>query len=398
MRYLQIISSLNPACGGPADGVRQLCKVAARMGHEVEIATLDPPGAGWGADLDCQVHELGPARLRSYSYSARLQPWLRMNASRFQAVVVNGLWQYPGYAVWQALRQSATPYYVFPHGMLDPWFKRRYPLKHMKKWVYWPWAEYCVLRDARGVLFTCEEERLQARQSFFLYRAREMVVSYGTPGPPAGSDPLVQREAFLRNFPQLRDRRYLLFLGRVHAKKGCDLLVNAFAQVAARHPQLRLVIAGPDPDGMRAGLLSGCAGLDPERIVWTGMISGDIKWGAFRAADAFVLPSHQENFGIAVVEALACGTPVLISNKVNIWREIAEHDGGLVEEDTAAGTERLLTRWLALDPAQRAAMANAAPQIFQQYFHIDSAARKLHDALENGIHDRPQPRHHLLAT
>jgi glycosyltransferase involved in cell wall biosynthesis len=128
------------------------------------------------------------------------------------------------------------------------------------------------------------------------------------------------------------------------------------------------------------------------------MINGDVKWGALRTAEAFVLPSHQENFGIAVVEALACSTPVLISNKVNIWREIAEQNGGFVEEDTPAGTERLLARWLELAPEQRASMASAGPGIFEQYFHIDSAARKLHEALQDGVHDHSQPRHHLLAT
>jgi glycosyltransferase involved in cell wall biosynthesis len=397
MRCLHAITSLDPASGGTAEGVRQLCAASLRLGHEVEVASLDAPGTGHGRDLGCPVHELGPTRFGRYAYSPRLKPWLQQHAARFGAVIVNGLWQHTGYATWQVLRRSDTPYFVFTHGMLDPWFKRQYPLKHLKKWLYWPWAEYRVLRDARGVLFTCEEERLQARQSFALYRAREIVVSYGTPGPPA-DDPPRQRAAFLQAFPQLRGRRFLLFLGRIHPKKGCDLLLDAFAQVAALDPQLCLVIAGPDPDGLRDGLQARAANLGADRIVWTGMIGGDIKWGALRAAEAFVLPSHQENFGIAVVEALACGTPVLISDKVNIWREIAAGGGGLVEDDTAAGTQRLLTRWLGLDLAQRAAMAAAGAATFRTHFHIDSAARRVHEALQNRVRDRSPPQQPLLAT
>ena len=93
------------------------------------------------------------------------------------------------------------PYFVYTHGMLDPWFKRTYPLKHLKKCFYWPWGEYRVLRDAKAVLFTCEEEKLLARQSFGLYQAHEVVVSYGTNGPTGDAE--AQRAAFLAQYPAL---------------------------------------------------------------------------------------------------------------------------------------------------------------------------------------------------
>ena len=107
------------------------------------------------------------------------------------------------------------------------------------------------------------------------------------------------------------------------------------------------------------------------------MLTGDAKWGAFRAAEAFVLPSHQENFGIAVSEALACGTPVLISDQVNIWREVTGDGAGLAEPDTADGTLHLLTRWRALDDGARARMREAARQTFQERFEIGAVARSL---------------------
>jgi len=379
MRYLHLIASLDPKSGGPAEGVRQLCAATRRAGHAVEVATVDAPGAGWGRDLAGPVHELGPARFGTYAYSAQLAPWLMANAARFDAVIVNGLWQYPSFAAWRALRDSGTPYFVFTHGMLDPWFKHRYPLKHMKKWLYWPWAEYRVLRDARAVLFTCEEERRLARQSFWLYRAHEAVVSFGTPGP-GDADAAAQRETFLRRFPHLRDKRLLLFLGRLHEKKGCGLLIEAFAAVARVDPALHLVMAGPDTDGMQAALTRRAAALGQTALTWTGMLQGDEKWGALRAAEAFVLPSHQENFGIAVAEALACRVPVLVSNRVNIWREIEQDDAGMVEDDTVAGTTRLLRRWLACGASERAAMTARAEGSFLRRFHIDAAARRLFEA------------------
>ena len=100
------------------------------------------------------------------------------------------------------------------------------------------------------------------------------------------------------------------------------------------------------------------------------MLQGDAKWGAFYAAEVFALPSHQENFGIAVAEALACGTPVLISNKVNIWREIAEDGVGLVEEDDLAGTTRLLERWRALSTEERMEMAAKGKPSFERRYNV----------------------------
>jgi glycosyltransferase involved in cell wall biosynthesis len=260
--------------------------------------------------------------------------------------------------------------------MLDPWFKRRYPLKHLKKWLYWPWGDYRVLRDAAAVIFTCEEERVLARQSFWLYRAREVVGSYGTSSPPSNAREL--SATFLSAFPELKDKRLLLYLGRVHEKKGGDLLVEAFARVLGDAPDLHLVMAGPGEEALVQQLKQRAQQLGiASNITWTGMVSGDMKWGAFYASDAFCLPSHQENFGIAVVESLACGKPVLISNKVNIWREIAEDGAGLVGDDTLEATVETLQRWLALPRSEVAAMRIAALRCFQLRFQVAQVAETL---------------------
>ena len=152
MNLLHIISSTDPLGGGPIEGIRQLRPALAELGVEVEIASCDSPDAPWLEPGGLSVHPLGPGFL-AYGYSPRLLPWLRTNAARYDVVVVNGIWQYPGLAAWRALRRTNTPYFVLTHGMLGPWFKSHYRLKHLKKWAYWPWASYRVLRDARAVLF-----------------------------------------------------------------------------------------------------------------------------------------------------------------------------------------------------------------------------------------------------
>lgn len=375
MKLLHIISSVDPRGGGIAEGVLRLQEALTGLGHEGEVLTLDAPDAPFLKGFPAKVHALGPSR-GTYAYNAALVPWLKQHARQFDAVIVNGLWQYPGLATLRALDPGQPPYFVFPHGMLDPWFKRHYPRKHLKKWLYWPWAEYRVLRNAAAVLFTCEEERLVARESFWLYRCREEVVSYGTTDAPRDGQRLSQ--SFLEAHPHLRGKRLVLFLGRIHEKKGCDLLVDAFATIAAQAPDVHLVMAGPDQEGWVASLQGRAAHLGiADRITWTGMLSGDLKWGAFYASEVFCLPSHQENFGIAVAEALACGRPVLISDKVNIWREIAEDAAGFVETDTPDGTRLMLQRWLDATPEAMHAMRAAATDCFQRRFRIERVAQNL---------------------
>jgi len=376
MRLLHLIASVDPSGGGPIEGATQLHRALAALGHSGEFVSLDAADAPWVRDFAAApLHALGPGRGR-FGYSAQLQPWLARHAQEFDAVIVNGLWQYIGLAARRALAGTGTPYFVFPHGMLDPWFKRRYPLKHLKKWLYWPWGEYRVLRDARRVLFTCEEERLLARQTFWLYRCDEAIVSFGTASPQ--DDPPASSQAFEAAFPALRGKRLLLFLGRIHPKKGCDLLIQAFAGACADAPDVRLVLAGPAEPAWRAQLEQQAVQLGvADRIVWAGMLQGPLKWGAFRRADAFCLPSHQENFGVAVVEALACGCPVLISDKVNIWREIEQAGAGFVAPDTAEGTRAMLARWLATPDPSWQGMRAAARECFERQFQMEQVAHRL---------------------
>ena len=379
MKILRSIHTVNPAIGGPIESVRQSSALLAQRGHQVEIVTLDLPNDPWTREMPVPVHALGESR-QSYGYSKRFVPWLQEHRRDYDIVIVQGIWQYSSFGVWRALSGSGMPYVVFPHGMLDPWFKRTYPLKHLKKLLYWTWAESRVLRDAAAVLFTSGEERRLARESFPFYRCREVVVNYGTAAPD--TDLNAAREEFLQKWPQLRGKRLLLFLSRLHEKKGCDLVLEAF--IKARCDGLHLVMAGPCADEAYLAKLQRLVAGDTS-VTFTGMLRDNLKWGAFAAADAFVLPSHQENFGIAVAEALACGTPALISNKVNIWRELVDDGAGLAEDDTLAGTERLLARWLALSEAETTAMRAATRRCFTARFELGRAVDHLVEVLEKAI-------------
>lgn len=375
MKLLHVICSLNPADGGPPEAVRQFGRAYAALGHTMEVACLDEPNSSWLNGLSFPVHAFGQRLLGRFGYSPRLANWLEANVVRFDAAVLQGLWSYPGIALRTATLRAGVPYGAFPHGSLDPWFNRKYPLKHLKKKLFWP-VQYPVLRDAAAVFFTTETERDLAATSFQPSRWNSLPVSYGISEPDG--DPAAQVAAFHSKLPQLRGRRFLLFLSRIHEKKGCDLLLQAFARVAPSAPDLHLVIAGPDQVGLQAKLqqIATDKGI-ASRVHWPGMLAGDFKWGAYRSADTFILPSHQENFGIVVVESLAAGRPVLISNQVNIWPDIHADAVGLVEDDTAEGTERLVQRWIALPPGDRDAMAARTHSTFARRYNMTNAARTI---------------------
>ena len=217
MKFLNVIGTLDPEYGGPVEGLRQWTMALGDLGHSSMTVTLDTPAAPWLAGFPGQICALGPS-FGNYRYNTRLMRWLMQNAPQYDAVIVRGIWQYQSLAMWMAARRAGFSYYVFIHGALDPWFKRAAPLKHLKKWIYWPWAEYRVLRDASAVLFTSEEERLLARRSFGLYQVHEAVVGYGIRLPDANIG--VETSAFFTACPGLEGKRILLFMSRIHPKKG----------------------------------------------------------------------------------------------------------------------------------------------------------------------------------
>jgi glycosyltransferase involved in cell wall biosynthesis len=363
---LHVMRSLNPADGGPAEVVRQLCAAHRAAGTHAEVVTLDAPDAPWLKGWGGGAHAL--AGRGGYGWTPELVRWLRAREGAFGGVFIHGLWQWQGAGVRAALKGRDTPYFLFPHGMLDPWFRAASPLRHARKALYWRAMEHRVARDAAAVIFTSDREKRLGRETFRPWMPkREVVIPLGTTAPPAAADEL--RARFFARFPALRGERILLFLGRLHAKKGCDLLIEALRRVA---PPLHLVFAGPSPDESFAERLRRMAEGLP--ITFAGPLYGEEKWGALAAAEVFALPSHQENFGIAVAEALASGLPVLLSDKVNIWREIVADGAGLAEPDTMEGAARLLERWLAAD---HAALRAAAARCFAVRFDIRRTAENL---------------------
>ena len=389
MKILHVIGSMDPRRGGPCQGIRNLATRMVEAGNTVEVVCLDDPRSEYLSGETMRIHALARG-WGSWNYHPQLLPWLKGNLPRFDAIILNGLWQHPGYALSRvAGRPDMPPYFIFPHGMLDPWFQnapdRR--LKAARNWLYWKLIEQRVIQNAGAILFTCQEEMRLAQKTFQPFRPkREINVGYGVAHPPDYRGNM--EKAFGERCPGLGEMPYLLFLSRIHPKKGVDLLIKAYGLLCRSRGGSslpKLVIAGPGletPYGQSMRKL-GAELCPPGSLFWPGMLTGDAKWGALYHCEASVLPSHQENFGITVVETLACGRPVLISDQVNIWREIKEAGAALVQENSVAGAAQLFTDWLSLPAEARSHMSAKAKICFQRSFSIESAARNLLTAINS---------------
>lgn len=418
MKVLRVIASMDPSTGGPCQGIRNSVPEMEKWGVYNEVVCLDDPDATFIRENAFPIQALGPCK-RPWCYSPKLIPWLVENLERFDAIVVHGLWLYHGYAVRKALqllkkqgagKSNKLKLFVMPHGMLDPYFQqtsgRR--LKAVRNWFYWKLIEHKLVNAAQGLLFTCEEELKLARIPFKPYEPRrEVNVGYGIAEPPVFK-PRMQ-ELLLQKCPQLSEQSYILFLGRIHEKKGLELLINAYAAVLSKRPVAafalteagssgsefaelalqpqdfpKLLIAGPGLETKYGQRIQQTVQEDPvlsASVFFSGMLTADAKWGAYYGCEAFVLPSHQENFGIAVVEALACGKPVLISNQVNIWHEIHHSACGFVANDTQQGVEELLQSWGNLSKEEKLLKGLYARQAYVANFAIGPAAKRLMESL-----------------
>ncbi|WP_271439821.1 glycosyltransferase [Pontixanthobacter luteolus] len=391
MNILHVIASCDRTEGGPVEGVFRLGDAFREMGHEQELLTLDHSYDAAVRDAPSVVHAIGrkksvgagiASRALNWSrYSPAAVDWLREHADEYDGVIVDGLWNFSTRVARLGLQRSRTPYIVFSHGMLDPWFRSRYPLKHLAKSVLWRFNEGPLMRGAAAAAFTTERERDLAKALWRPWGITEQVVGYGTAAPPAESPSM--KDAFQGRVSGLQGAPYLLFLGRIHEKKGCDILVNAFGDFW-EGSDAHLVIAGPGDASFTATLRelaakSGCA----ERIHWPGMLEGDEKWGALYGCDAMILPSHQENFGVVVAEALACGRPVIISDQVNISGDVQRAQAGIICRDTRDSVVEAMTRFFRLDAVAREAMGERGKRLFQTQFNIARTAEELVEILSH---------------
>lgn len=354
MRILHVIANLDLQLGGPSLACIEMARAVAAAGHQVSVYTTDWSVEGRNGEPDGRPLERDGVTYRyfrhrwheGWCWSWPLLRALRRDAGSFDLLHVHSLYLFHSWAGSAAARAAGVPCLLRPHGTLDPLVRPR--RRWAKATVELAFQDRAI-RQAAALHYTSEDERLLARP--YAFGRPSLVVPLGLEtGDYAG---LPEAGRFRAAFPETGRRPILLFLGRLDRKKGLDLLIPAFAQLVAGGADLHLVLAGPDR-GARAEAEVRVARLGlAGRVSFTGMLRGETKRAALAEAALFVLPSYRENFGLAVVEALAAGLPVLVSDQVAIWREIEADGAGWV----CRAEVRSLAETLAAAVADPAALA-----------------------------------------
>tara|TARA_B110000238_G_scaffold53507_1_gene58511 strand:- start:624 stop:1796 length:1173 start_codon:yes stop_codon:yes gene_type:complete len=389
MKLLRVISSMNPKSGGPAQGIRNLNTHLATLGVDVTVVCLDDEDVDYGVEDDFKIVKLGKGKT-AFKFNTNLKRWLIENLSNFDVALVHGLWQYHNYAVYKAIKKLKQAnklipkVAIMPHGMLDPYFQnapeRR--VKAIRNRLIWRLNERNAINAADALFFTCQSELELARTTFTGYKPKsEINVGYGIKHPPKFNDNF--KTSFLEQCNGLNGNDYLLFLSRIDSKKGVDILIETYQALISEGITLPdLVIAGPINNAYAKAMIQKAK--STATIHFPGMLVGNAKWGAFYGASAFVLPSYQENFGIAIVEAMACSVPVLITKKVNIWQEIVEAKAGwAINSPDVQDLKEQLKQFFTLTFEEKEQLKSNAKVAFEKLYQVEKTTKVFAEQLKN---------------
>ncbi len=394
MKVLHVIPSLGPLRGGPSFALPLLARAQARAGLEVEIATTNDNGPASQLSVAVGRPQIAdgvttwyfPRQTRFYCASLQLARWLTSNVNRFDIVHIHALFSFAALPAAAFAKLRGVPYIIRPLGTLSRWsMERRRPLL---KRLSFRLLESRLLGGAVAVHYTSEQERDEA--AILDIRTPAIIVPLGL--EPEEFERLPPASDFFAEWPSLVGRPIVLFMSRIDPKKGLDILLPAFACVHSAFPEAVLVIAGDGQPSYVAEMRHGADKLGlGQSTVWPGLLIGPAKLAALSAATAFVLPSHSENFGLAPVEAMAAGKPVIISNRVGIWPEVLEFTAGLVVPPDIAALSDALIRMLG-DQDFSSDLSRNGRRLVRERFSSQATAQRLISAYEQvtGLANAPR--------
>ena len=292
----------------------------------------------------------------------------------FDLIHVHGLWRYPQWVATRLAQRLNIPYIVSPHGMCEPFEMAR---KGWKKKIYFNLVERHTLRGAAAIHAITNAEKDDCEQLQTCSHIR--VIPNGVDIYPPLSNHLMERYLLHELALVPPENPVLLFMGRLHPKKGLDLLIPAFAQVLQRHPQARLVLAGPDPVGYRENLIKLAHSFHvQDRVLFPGMVTDLYKRALLQRADLFALPSYSEGFSVAVLEALAAVKPVVISQHC-YFNEVLSAGCGRVVDNSVSQLAEALSDLLDLDCPTRAIVGQRGRELIEQEYTWPSIGRQMCD-------------------
>lgn len=362
-KLLRIISSLNPRYGGASKGVADSSVALTKQGFIVDILTTDNFSDNFLKSKKINVINLGP-KIFGY-FSLKTFFWLKKNKDKYDHFIVEGIWEFNTLIARLLIKDK---FYVYTHGQLDPFFGTQF-LKKIKKQIYWFLIEKRNLMAAKSLLLTTAKEKKLLRKTFVNTEGiKKTIVGYGILKENFDKKKVLNK--FYSKFSYFKNKKFFLFLGRFHEKKGIEILLENVKLLKEQKIDINILMAGP-ASNLKSKLIERSKKYNLQKnIYWTGMLLGDLKWGALSASEAMVLSSHGENFGVAVVESLSCGKPVLISNKVNIYDKVKKYKAGFVSHNSTKSFLLILKLFLNLGQKNKNILSINAYKCFQKNFNL----------------------------
>jgi glycosyltransferase involved in cell wall biosynthesis len=387
-RICQVVASINEDTGGPALSVTSLAEALSVCGLENQVCTLD---------YDRHGRQIMPAGVQVHSYQATVltrhfrgfhpqaqRALRRLAQTRFDLIHNHGLWMFPNRYAYQAARRAHLPLLISPRGMLDTWSLN---YNRMKKRLAWLLYERRNLRYATAFHATSAAEAQAIRNLGFRQPIAVLPNGISLPRCNEKSD----RAVIIDSFAELRDKKWLLFMSRIHPKKGLEDLLHVWRELGAQFPDWQLVVAGSDIIGYEAELKRLVNELKlAEHVTFTGMLSGPRKQAALANADLFVLPTHSENFGLVVAEALTYGVPV-VTTKNAPWRELTTHGCGWWIDNGRAELRAALCEAMGVSDTQRRAMGLRGYELVKTHYSWHQIAGKMADVYRWILSGGPAP-------
>ncbi len=308
----------------------------------------------------------------SFKYSRSFAQWLQQHVSDFDLIHIHAVFNHACIAAARAARKRGIPYVIRPLGTLTPWALGQ---KSLRKKVFWRGGIENMMRNAAAIHYTSQAEQHAVEESLGLNHGCVVPLGVDFTSTQSSETP---NDSF-RKLVALGNLPYVLVLSRLLPTKGIDILLDAFLSLLRNGlSDWRLVLAGSGPSDYVAALREAVAKLNAtERVLFPGWLSGDLKMSALQGASLLALPSYHENFGLCVMEALACGVPVLISPHVNLATEIETAGAGWIAPVSKASVEQALLE--ALSSRETLESRGLAGREFAAGFQWERIAKQLID-------------------
>ena len=374
LQICHVVVSINENAGGSSVAVSSLAEALTTKGISSHIFTLNYPNIGEQLiSSEVNLHSYDADLIAQYlaAYHPGASYGLqKLAATDLDLIHNHGLWLFPNLYARQSALNNSLPLITSPHGMLDSWSLRR---SYWQKQLVWYLYERKNLTSANVFHATSREEYLSIRDLGF----QQPIALIPNGVYVENLDTKPSRDILINIFPELKEKKWLLFLSRIHPKKGLDNLLFAWDNIATSFDEWHLIIAGPDLIGYQAKLESIVTGLGLEQqVTFAGMLSGIIKQAALNNADLFVLPSYSENFGIVIAESLANAVPV-VTTKNTPWEDLLTYNCGWWIENNQQALTLALTEAMEMSPQQRKAMGLKGRNLVKQKYSWDFVAREM---------------------